>query len=55
MDSIAAIGFGIHVNAYGEESNEFLANANSIFNNFIGLGAKINGKIFKKIIGYFLS
>ncbi|XP_048767814.2 cytochrome P450 3A14-like [Ostrea edulis] len=42
MDSIAAIGFGIHVNAYGEESNEFLANANSIFNNFIGLGAKIN-------------
>jgi hypothetical protein len=44
MDAIASVGFGVHLDAYGEESNDFILNAKGIFDNFIGFGAKLNGK-----------
>ncbi|XP_056016246.1 cytochrome P450 3A24-like isoform X2 [Ostrea edulis] len=42
MDAIAGIGFGIKLDAYGEENNEFILNAKAIFDNFIGYGTFIN-------------
>jgi hypothetical protein len=44
MDAIASIGFGIHLKAYGEESNDFILNAKMIFDSFVGIGVKLNGK-----------
>ncbi|XP_056016243.1 cytochrome P450 3A12-like isoform X2 [Ostrea edulis] len=42
LDAIAAIGFGIDLNAYGEENNEFILNTKAIISNFVGFGAKLN-------------
>jgi hypothetical protein len=43
MDAIASVGFGIRLDAFGHESNDFVLSAKSIFDNLIGFGAKMNG------------
>ena len=44
MDAIASVGFGIHLDAYGEESNEFIFHTKGIFDKLIGFGVMLQGK-----------
>lgn len=42
MDAIAALGFGIDLDLYKNENNEFAIRAQAIFNAFKGLGVFLN-------------
>ncbi|XP_048767818.2 cytochrome P450 3A18-like [Ostrea edulis] len=42
MDAIAALGFGIDLDFYKKEHNEFAMNAKAIFDNFLGFGMLLN-------------
>ena len=44
MDAIASVGFGIHLDAYGEESNDFIMHTKGIFDKLIGFGVMLQGK-----------